>query len=88
MTKTELAKLVAEKNELSVKKANEVVSSVFDLIQAAVADGKDVVIPGFGSFTTKTVAGREGEFRGVKYETKAHKAPAFKAGATFKKAVE
>lgn len=88
MTKTELAKLVAEKAELSQKKANEAVSAVFDVIQGAVAEGNDVVIPGFGSFSTKTVAAKEGEFRGVKYSTKAHKSPSFRAGAAFKKAVE
>ena len=84
MYKTELVKAVADKTGLSVKEATKATTAVFEAIMNAVKEGQDVTIPGFGSFGTKTVAARAGEFRGVKYETKAHKAPSFKPGATFR----
>jgi len=57
---TELIDAVAEANELSKSKAKEVVNSVFASIIEAAKKGDDVVITGFGRFTLKERAEREG----------------------------
>jgi DNA-binding protein HU-beta len=57
---TELIDAVAEANELSKAKAKEVVNSVFASIIEAAKKGDDVVITGFGRFTLKERAEREG----------------------------
>ena len=87
MTKADLSQIIAEKAGISKKQAAEITAIFFDTIIENVKDGNDIIIPGFGTFTTKEIAARTGEFRGVKYETKAHKAPAFKPGKTFKDAL-
>lgn len=60
MNTTELIDAVAEANELSKAKAKEVVNSVFASIIEAAKKGDDVVITGFGRFTLKERAEREG----------------------------
>lgn len=60
MNTTELIDAVAEANELSKSKAKEVVNSVFASIIEAAKKGDDVVITGFGRFTLKERAEREG----------------------------
>ena len=60
MNTTELMDAVAEANELSKSKAKEVVNSVFASIIEAAKKGDDVVITGFGRFTLKERAEREG----------------------------
>jgi len=57
---TELIDAVAEANDLSKAKAKEVVNSVFASIIEAAKKGDDVVITGFGRFTLKERAEREG----------------------------
>lgn len=85
MNKTELIKAVAEESNISNREATTVVNAVLNQIMTAVKNGEEVALPGFGTFGTKNVPARTGEFRGVKYETKEHKAPTFRPGAVFKK---
>ncbi len=66
MNKTELAEKLAKKCDLSVAKANDVVSEIFDtkpgtgIIATELDAGRKVQIPGFGMFYTKRRAAREG----------------------------
>ena len=60
MNTTELIDAVAEANDLSKAKAKEVVNSIFSSIIEAAKKGDDVVITGFGRFTLKERAEREG----------------------------
>ncbi|MBQ1367075.1 MAG: HU family DNA-binding protein [Firmicutes bacterium] len=88
MNKTQFIKQVAEAAEVSNREAAKVVNAALDLIIQGVKKDGSVTFPGFGTFETKTVPARTGEFRGKKYSTKAHKAPAFHAGANFKEEVK
>lgn len=90
MNKTELVAAVAAKAELSKKDAEAAVSAVLDSVKDALADGDKVSIVGFGTFSVKTRAGREGINPLTKEpmtipETKV---PAFKAGSALKDAVK
>ena len=66
MNKTELADKLAEKCELSKAKAAEIVGCLFDtdpgkgIIAVELDAGRKVEITGFGSFSTKHRAARQG----------------------------
>lgn len=60
MNTTELADAVAAANDLSKAKAKEVVNSIFTSIIEAAKQGDEVAIAGFGRFTVKERAAREG----------------------------
>jgi DNA-binding protein HU-beta len=57
---TELADAIAAANDLSKAKAKEVVNSIFTSIIEAAKQGDEVAIAGFGRFTVKERAAREG----------------------------
>lgn len=90
MNKTELVAAVAAKAELSKKDAEAAVSAVLDSVKDALADGDKVSIVGFGTFSVKVRAAREG----INPLTKAPmsipetKVPTFKAGSALKDAVK
>lgn len=88
MNKTELIKKVAETAGVSNREAAKVVNAALEAIMDGVKTQGSVTFPGFGTFETKKVPARKGEFRGKKYSTKAHKAPSFRAGSTFKAVVK
>ncbi len=90
MNKTELVAAVAAKAELSKKDAEAAVTAVFDAVKDALADGDKVSLIGFGTFSVKERAAREGLNPRTK-ETitiPATKVPAFKAGSALKDAVK
>ena len=58
MNKTELVRTVAEKADLTLAAAGDVVSAVFDVISAALIDGQEVAIPGFGTYKVAERAAR------------------------------
>jgi len=60
MTKHELAKHVAADSGLSGEQAARVVDAAFDAIAGELAAGRDVAIAGFGKFTGRDRAAREG----------------------------
>ena len=66
MNKSEMAEGLAKKCDLSQAKANEVVQAIFDtrpghgIIATALDAGGKVQLAGFGSFGTKSRAGRKG----------------------------
>lgn len=92
ITKKEIARSIAEENEVSIKKAEEIVKSVFDKIATELAEGEDgkVSISGFGTF--ERVERKEKECVNPQTKEKmivpAHNAPVFKASSVLKNAVE
>ncbi len=60
MNKGELTKVVAEEAGLTQAAAGKAVDAVFDAIADAIKKRDQVAIAGFGTFTTKTRAAREG----------------------------
>ena len=89
MTKKDIATKIAEEHSLTAKQAAAVVDTIIDTIETAVADGDKVTIPGFGTFEVRERAARTGRnpSTGETIEVSASKAPAFKAGRTFKNRV-
>lgn len=90
MNKTELVAAVAAKAELSKKDAEAAVAAVLDSVKDALADGDKVSLVGFGTFSVKTRAAREGvnALTGKPFSTPETKVPAFKAGSALKDAVK
>lgn len=86
MNKTELVKKVAAENDLSQKKAAEVVESVLNAVVDSVAAGDPVALLGFGTFSLKHREARTGRnpATGEAMEFAASNAPVFKAGKAFK----
>jgi len=61
MTKAELLTSVSEKVEnLSKKQASEIVDAVFEALSEAICTGDRFSYPGFGTFTVKERAERDG----------------------------
>jgi DNA-binding protein HU-beta len=85
------AGLVAEVAEIGItkKQAAQVVDSVFGAIKDALADGDKVSLIGFGTFTVKQRAAREGRNprTGKKIKIPKKKVPSFKPGKALKDAV-
>ena len=90
MNKTELVAAVAAKAELSKKDAEAAVNAVFDSVKDALAEGDQVSLIGFGTFSVKTRAARTGLNPRTKetIEIPESKVPAFKAGSALKDAVK
>ena len=60
MKKSDLSSHVASQASLSKAAADNVVNTVFSAISDALAKGETVAIAGFGTFTTKARAARQG----------------------------
>ena len=90
MNKQELIRKIAEENELPHKQANALLDSVLDTIVKTVASGEKVQLVGFGTFEAKKRSARIGRNPQTKeqVEIPASVAPVFKAGKTFKEAVQ
>ncbi len=89
MNKVELVRLVADKTELTLKDATEVVDTVLETVVKTLAHGEEVSIAGFGKFAVKERAARKSVNPRTKEVVKvpACKAPVFKAGKALKDAV-
>jgi len=87
--KTDLIDALAKKTGDSKAKCGEHLNALLDVIQSSVAKGHDVAITGFGTFSARKRAARNGRnpATGAAMKIAASVAPAFKAGATFKAAV-
>ena len=85
MNKGELIKAVADAG-LSKKDAAIAVDSVFDAIGDALAKGDSVSLIGFGTFSVKERAAREGRNprTGETVKIASSKSPVFKAGKVLK----
>ena len=60
MNKAELALAVAEKAEIAKGDAQAAVDAVFEIIEKALVKGDEVKVSGFGIFSKKERAAREG----------------------------
>jgi len=89
MNKSQLSDAVAEKAGLSGAQADKALDAVLTAITDAVASGDKVTLPGFGTFEARERSARTGRNpqTGEEISITATTAPAFKAGAAFKKAV-
>ena len=89
MNKTDLVTHIADTAGISKGDAGKAVDAVFDAITAALKNGEDVTLVGFGSFSVATRAARTGRNprTGEEIKIAASKAPTFKAGKGLKEAV-
>ena len=89
MNKSELINAVAEKAALSKKDSEAAVTAALDAITAALADGDEVRLVGFGTFEVKKREARMGRNPKTKepIPIPASKVPTFKPGKAFKDAV-
>ena len=90
MNKTELINAIAENASLTKKDAGAALDATMKAISDTLASGEDVVLTGFGSFTVRERAAREGRNpqTGETMKIAASKVPAFKAGKALKDAVK
>lgn len=95
MKKSDLIAAVAEKAGMTKKDADIAVGAVLDAITEALAGGDKVSLVGFGTFSVKERAEREGvnpamakDGEVVKVIIPASKVPSFKAGRALKEAVK
>jgi integration host factor beta subunit len=86
MNKTDLAKLLAEKAQLSKSDAEKAVTTLWDSIRDALIKGERVEIRGFGAFSVKHFDARDGRNpkTGENITIKARSLPRFKPGKNLK----
>ena len=86
MNKNELINAVAEKAALSKKDSEAAVTAALDAVAAALAEGDEVRLVGFGTFEVKKREARIGRNPKTKEEIQipATKVPAFKPGKALK----
>ena len=89
MTKNELILEVARKSNLPVKQATAAVNATLEVIGDELISGDEVKLIGFGKFSVKERAAREGRNprTGEPIQLPASKLPVFTAGRAFKAAV-
>ena len=89
MKKSELSSHVATEVALSKAEASGVVDAVFSALADALARDESVVIPGFGTFSTRARGARQGRNprTGASIAIAASRSPSFKAGKTLRDAV-
>lgn len=89
MTKNELITVMAEKTEMTKKDCEKALIAFQDVVKEELAKGEKVQLVGFGTFEVVERAAREGRNpqTGEKMLFKSSKSPKFKAGKSFKDAV-
>lgn len=89
MRKSDIAAHVAEQDSLSKAEAERAVDALLEAIRGALASGEKVTLPGFGAFSTRSRAARQGRnpATGERITVAASKTPAFKAGKALRDAV-
>ena len=89
MNKQNLIESIAEQTDVPRAVVGRILSALTDTVQSAVAEGEDVVLVGFGTFSAKQRAGRAGRNPqdGSPIEIAPARVPTFKAGKGFKDAV-
>ena len=82
MTKSELIAELAQRADLSKKRAEEVVNCLFRRMSESLVDGARIEIRGFGSFSTKDYSAYKGRNpkTGDEVQVKAKRAIHFKVG--------
>jgi len=89
VNKTELIDAVAEGADISKAAATRALDTVLDSISKSLANGDQVTLVGFGTFSVKDRAARTGRNprTGEPIDIPAAKVPGFKAGKALKDAV-
>ncbi len=90
MNKSQLIEALAKKENLALKKAEEVINTVFGDIEQALVRGERVEIRGFGSFKVKHYDGYKGRNpkTGDVINVASKKLPFFKVGKELKERVD
>lgn len=90
MNKSELVDAAADKAEMSKSDVGEALDALLETITETVARGDKVSVTGFGTFERRERKARTGRNpqTGEEMQIEASKAPAFKAGKSFKDAVD
>lgn len=91
MNKAEVAQALAEKLSVSKKEAEDMVNAFIDLVTETLKKGGEVVLTGFGAFSTKARAARTGvnpQNPSQKIQIAAVTVPKFKAGKALKDALK
>lgn len=89
MNRSELVEALASKTGNSKAEADRNIAALIEIVTATLKKGDNVALVGFGTFEVRKRAARTGRnpATGEALKIKASKAPAFKAGATLKAAV-
>jgi len=89
MNKSELIQAVADTADVPKATASKVVDAVVENIKNALAEGDQVTLIGFGTFSTRERAARQGRNprTGETIKINAATVPAFKPGKALKDAV-
>jgi len=90
MNKSDLIEALSRDAELPIRKAEEVVRTVFNSMAKVLAKGDRVEIRGFGSFKVKKYKGYKGKNpkTGKPIKVKPKKLPVFKCGRELKEKVD
>ncbi len=91
MNKAELAQALAEKLIVSKRESEDFLNSFVELVTAKLNKGEEVVLTGFGAFSSKLRAARTGvnpQNPSQKINIPAVKVPKFKAGKALKDALK
>jgi DNA-binding protein HU-beta len=89
MNKSDFVAAVADTAELSKADAGRAVDAVIDTVKQALKKGETITLVGFGTFSVRKRAARQGRNpqTGDTIKIKASKTPAFKAGKGLKDAL-
>lgn len=89
MNKKELAEALAEKNHLSKLDAEEVISSLTEIMTKTISEGEKIVIPSFGTFDISERPARDGRNpqTGERIKIEASRTVRFKPGKALKESV-
>ena len=90
MNKSQLVEALAREEDLALKKAEEIVNTVFGEMEKALVRGERIEIRGLGSFKVKDYDGYEGRNpkTGEIIKVKPKKLPFFKVGKELKERVD
>jgi len=89
MNRSELIAELSTKTNSTKTDADKAIAALLEIITATLKKGDSVALVGFGTFEVRKRAARNGRnpATGAPLKIKASKAPAFKAGASLKAAV-
>jgi len=91
MNKAELSQALAEKLNMSKRETEEMLNTFVEIVTATLVKGEEVVLTGFGAFSSKQRAARVGvnpQKPTEKIQIPAIKVPKFKAGKALKDALK
>ncbi len=89
MNKSDLIATLAEKKNLPAKEAASIVNTILETMSEALAQGENIEIRGFGSFSVKEYEAYEGRnpTSGEKVKVPPKKLPVFKVGKDLREKV-